>query len=49
MQQVALGALVMLTKNIDVKVDVANGTTRIVTLEFDFKYNVCNISIALIH
>jgi hypothetical protein len=36
MQHVALGALVMLTKNIDLKVGATNGTTRIVTkLEFD--------------
>ncbi len=36
MQHVALGALVMLTENIDLKVGVANGTTEIVTkLEFD--------------
>jgi hypothetical protein len=36
MQRVALGALVMLTKNIDLKVGVANGTTGIVAkLEFD--------------
>jgi hypothetical protein len=50
MQQVALGALVMLTENIDVKIGVANGTIGMVTkLEFDLKDNVCNISIALIH
>ncbi len=48
MQHVALGALVMLTKNIDLKVGVANGTTRIVTkLEFDLEDNVCSISVAL--
>jgi hypothetical protein len=48
MQHVALGALVMLTKNIDLKVGVANGTTRIVTkLEFDDENNVCSISVAL--
>jgi ribose/xylose/arabinose/galactoside ABC-type transport system permease subunit len=36
MQHVALGTLVMLTKNIDLKVGATNGTTRIVTkLEFD--------------
>jgi ribose/xylose/arabinose/galactoside ABC-type transport system permease subunit len=36
MQHVALGALVMLTENIDLKVGVVNGTTEIVTkLEFD--------------
>jgi hypothetical protein len=48
MQHVALGALVMLTENIDLKVGVANGTTRIVTkLEFDLENNVCSISVAL--
>jgi ATP-dependent exoDNAse (exonuclease V) alpha subunit len=48
MQYVALGALVMLTKNIDLKVGAANGTTGIVTkLEFDLEDNVCSISIAL--
>jgi hypothetical protein len=48
MQHVALGTLVMLIENIDLKVSVANGTTRIVTkLEFDLKDNVCSISIAL--
>jgi ATP-dependent exoDNAse (exonuclease V) alpha subunit len=48
MQHVALGTLVMLTKNIDLKVNVANGTTGIVTkLEFDSENNVCSISIAL--
>jgi len=48
MQHVALGALVMLTKNIDLKVGAANGTTRIVTkLEFDSENNVCSISVAL--
>ncbi len=48
MQHVALGALVMLTENIDLKVGVANGTTRIVTkLEFDLEDNVCSISVAL--
>jgi hypothetical protein len=36
LQHVALGALVMLTENIDLKVGVANGTIGIVTkLEFD--------------
>jgi len=36
MQHLALGALVMLTKKIDLKVGATNGTTRIVTkLEFD--------------
>ncbi len=48
MQHVALGALVMLTENIDLKVGVANGTTGIVTkLEFDLENNVYSISIAL--
>jgi ATP-dependent exoDNAse (exonuclease V) alpha subunit len=38
----------MLTKNIDLKVGAANGTTGIVTkLEFDLEDNVCSISIAL--
>ncbi len=47
MQHVALGVLVM-TKNIDLKVGAANGTTRIVTkLEFDLKDNVCSISVVL--
>jgi hypothetical protein len=36
MQHVAIGALVMLTKKIDLKVGGTNGTTRIITkLEFD--------------
>jgi cytochrome b len=36
LQHVTLGALVMLTKNIDLKVGVANGTTKIITkLEFN--------------
>ncbi len=48
MQHVALGALVMLTENIDLKIGAANGTTGIVTkLEFDLENNVCSISIAL--
>jgi len=48
MQHVALGALVILIENIDLKVDVANGTIGIITkLEFDLKDNVCSISIAL--
>ncbi len=38
--------MVMLTKNIDLKVGAANGTTRIVTkLEFDLEDNVCSISV----
>jgi hypothetical protein len=38
----------MLIENIDFKVGVANGTTRIVTkLEFDLEDNVCSISVAL--
>jgi hypothetical protein len=46
MQHVALGTLVMLIDNIDLKVGVANGTTGIITkLEFDLKDNVCSISI----
>jgi hypothetical protein len=48
MQHVALGALVMLTENIDLKVGAANGTTGIVTkLGFDLENNVCSISVAL--
>jgi hypothetical protein len=48
MQQVALGALVMLTENIDLKAGVTNGTVGIVTkLEFNLENNVCSISIAL--
>jgi len=48
MQHVALGALVMLIKNIDLKVGATNGTIGIVTkLEFDLENNVCGISITL--
>ncbi len=48
MQHVALGALVMLTENIDLKVGVANGTIGILTkLEFDLEDNVCSIFVAL--
>jgi hypothetical protein len=48
MQHVTLGALVMLTENIDLKVGAANGTIRIVTkLEFDLEDNVCSIFVAL--
>ncbi len=48
MQHVVLGALVMLTKNIDLKVGATNGTTGIVTkLEFDLEDNVCSISIVV--
>jgi hypothetical protein len=48
MQHVALGALLMLIENIDLKVGAANGTIGIVTkLEFDLEDNVCSISIAL--
>jgi hypothetical protein len=48
MQHVALGTLVMLTKNIDLKVGVVNGTIGIVTkLEFDLEDNVCSIFVAL--
>jgi hypothetical protein len=47
MQHVALGALVMLTENIDLKVGVANGTIGILTkLEFDLEDNVCSIFVA---
>ncbi len=48
MQDVALGALVMLIENIDLKVGVANGTIGIITkLDFDLEVNVCIISVAL--
>jgi ATP-dependent exoDNAse (exonuclease V) alpha subunit len=48
MQHVALGALVMFTKNIDLKVGSANGTIGIVTkLEFDLENNVYSIFVAL--
>jgi len=48
MQHVALGALVMLIENIDLKVGVANGATGIITkLKIDLEDNVCSISIAL--
>ncbi len=48
MQNVALGALVMLIENIDLKVGTTNGTIGIITkLEFDLEDNVCNISLAL--
>jgi len=48
MQHVALGALVILTKNIDLKVGAANGTIGIVTkLKFDLEDNVCSIFVAL--
>jgi len=47
MHHVALKTLVVLIENIDLKVGVANGTIGIVTkLEFDFKNNVCSISVA---
>jgi len=47
-QHVALGTLVMLTENVDLKVGAANGTTGILTkLEFDLEDNVCSISVAL--
>ncbi len=47
MQHVALGTLVIFTKNIDLKVGVANGTTGIVTkLEFDLEDIVCSIFVA---
>jgi hypothetical protein len=48
MQHVVVGALFILNKNIDLKVGVANGTTRLVTkFEFDFKNNICNIFVAI--
>jgi hypothetical protein len=48
MQHVVMGALFILNKNIDLKVGVANGTTRLVTkFEFDFKNNICNILVAI--
>jgi hypothetical protein len=48
MQHVALGTLVMLNENIDLKVGVANGTTGIITkLEFNLEDNVCSIYVAL--
>lgn len=48
MQHVVMGALFILNKNIDLKVGVANGTTRLVTkFEFDFKNNICNIFVAI--
>jgi hypothetical protein len=48
MQHVTLGALVMLTKNIDLKVGATNGTIRIITkLEFDLEDNICSIYVAL--
>jgi hypothetical protein len=47
MQHLALGALVMLIENIDLKIGATNGTTGIVTkLEFDLEDNVCSIFIA---
>jgi hypothetical protein len=49
MQHVALGALVMMNKNIDLKVGATNGTTGIVTkLEFDLENNVYSIFITFI-
>jgi hypothetical protein len=48
MQHVALGTLVMLIENIDLKVGATNGTIGIVTkLEFDLEDNTYSISIAL--
>jgi hypothetical protein len=48
MQHVALGTLVMLIENIDLKVGVTNGTTGIVTrLKFNLEGNVCNNFVAL--
>jgi ATP-dependent exoDNAse (exonuclease V) alpha subunit len=47
MQHVALGALVMLIENIDLKVGVANGTIGIGTkLEFNLEDNVYSIFVA---
>jgi hypothetical protein len=47
-QHVVMGALFILNKNIDLKVGVANGTTRLVTkFEFDFENNICNIFVAI--
>ncbi len=43
-----MGILVMLTKNIDLKVGAINGTIGIITkLEFDLENNVCSIFLAL--
>jgi hypothetical protein len=48
MQHVALGSLVMLIENIDLRVGATNGITKIITkLEFDLKDNVCSICVAL--
>jgi ATP-dependent exoDNAse (exonuclease V) alpha subunit len=48
MQHVVLGALVILTENIDLKVGATNGTTGIITkLEFDLEDNVCSIFVTL--
>jgi len=48
MQYIALGVMVMLIENIDLKVSVANGTIGIVTkLEFDLEDNFCTIFITL--
>jgi ATP-dependent exoDNAse (exonuclease V) alpha subunit len=47
MQHVALGTLVMLIENINLKVGAVNGTTGIITKEFDLKDNVCCIFVAL--
>jgi len=48
MQHVALGTLVIMTENIDLKVGATNGTIGIVTkLEFNLQYNVCSIYVAL--
>jgi hypothetical protein len=47
MQHVVLGALVMLIENIDLKIGATNGTIGIITkLEFNFKNNIYNISVA---
>ncbi len=48
MQHVVMRASIILNKNIDVQVGVANGTTRLVTkFEFDFENNICNIFVAI--
>jgi hypothetical protein len=48
MQHVALGTLVMLIKNIDLKVGATNETIGIITkLEFNLKNNVYSNFIAL--
>ncbi len=46
MQHVVIGALFILNKNIELKVGVANGTTRLVT-KFEFENNICNIFVGI--